>query len=346
MSDDQIHRQAKPQEEKLASMDAALKTLRGHLKTGKPVEIAGKTYSPAELKDMADRVMEARKACAGQLAGLHESQGRLQKVAQSVHRIATATPHPMPKIDVEKAIAWIEGKLAIKLAALQQEAIRQACQQKILVITGGPGVGKTTLVRSILEIFRAKKMKCVLAAPTGRAAKRMAETTGQTAKTIHRLLEFDPATGDFKRNQQHPLTGDRGFIDEEVRGYFEFDAKGYWFTSPSIAKALVEVHKRGVKVEVILDRSRTEMENEQAEFIVQNGVPTFIDDKHTTAHNKLIIIDGNVAITGSFNFTDQSENENAENLLVIRDKGIADKFTANWKAHAEHSGRYGKQAQR
>ena len=88
------------------------------------------------------------------------------------------------------------------------------------------------------------------------------------------------------------------------------------------------------------------MENEQAEFIVQNGVPTFIDDKHTTAHNKLIIIDGNVVITGSFNFTDQSENENAENLLVIRDKGIADKFTANWKAHAEHSGRYGKQVQR
>ena len=122
--------------------------------------------------------------------------------------------------------------------------------------------------------------------------------------------------------------------------------QAYWFTSPSIAKALVEVHKRGVKVEVILDRSRTEMENEQAEFIVQNDVPTFIDDKHTTAHNKVIIIDGNVVITGSFNFTDQSENENAENLLVIRDKGIADKFTANWKAHAKHSGRYEKQVQR
>ena len=117
-------------------------------------------------------------------------------------------------IDVEKAIAWVEGKLGIKLAALQQEAIRQACQQKMLVITGGPGVGKTTLVRSILEIFQAKKMKCVLAAPTGRAAKRMAETTGQTAKTIHRLLEFDPATGEFKRNQQHPLTGDLFVLDE------------------------------------------------------------------------------------------------------------------------------------
>jgi phosphatidylserine/phosphatidylglycerophosphate/cardiolipin synthase-like enzyme len=116
----------------------------------------------------------------------------------------------------------------------------------------------------------------------------------------------------------------------------------YWFTSASIAKALVAAHKRGVKVEVILDRSRTEMDNEQADFIVQNDVPTFIDDKHTTAHNKVIVIDGNVVITGSFNFTDQAENENAENLLIIRDKGIAGKFTANWQAHVKHSGRYEK----
>ena len=132
----------------------------------------------------------------------------------SIHRIASATPHPLPHIDVEKAIAWVEGKLGIQLAAGQQEAIRQACQQKMLVITGGPGVGKTTLVRSILEIFTAKALKCVLAAPTGRAAKRMAETTGRTAKTIHRLLEFDPATGEFKRNQQNPLKGDLFVLDE------------------------------------------------------------------------------------------------------------------------------------
>ena len=145
------------------------------------------------------------------LTALHRAEVGL---AQSVHRIASATPHPLPTIDVEKAIAWVEGKLGIKLAAGQQEAIRQACQQKMLVITGGPGVGKTTLVRSILEIFTAKKLKCVLAAPTGRAAKRLAETTGRTAKTIHRLLEFDPATGEFKRNQQNPLKGDLFVLDE------------------------------------------------------------------------------------------------------------------------------------
>jgi exodeoxyribonuclease V alpha subunit len=114
----------------------------------------------------------------------------------------------MPAIATEKAIGWIEGKLGIKLALGQQEAICQDTQQKMLVITGGPGVGRTTLVRSILEIFQAKNMKCVLAAPTCRLAKRLAETTRQTAKTIHRLLEFDPAGGDFKRDQQDPLTED------------------------------------------------------------------------------------------------------------------------------------------
>ena len=145
------------------------------------------------------------------LASLYRAEVGL---AQSVQRIASATPHPLPRIDVENALAWVEQELDIQLAAAQQEAIRQACQHKMLVITGGPGVGKTTLVRSILEIFSAKELKCVLAAPTGRAAKRLAETTGRTAKTVHRLLEFDPATGDFKRNQQRPLSGDLFVLDE------------------------------------------------------------------------------------------------------------------------------------
>jgi exodeoxyribonuclease V alpha subunit len=145
------------------------------------------------------------------LASLHRAEVGL---AKSVLRIASARPHPLPRIDVDKAIAWVEKRLGIQLAAGQKQAVHQACQHKLLVITGGPGVGKTTLVRSILEIFAAKQMKCVLTAPTGRAAKRLAETTERTAKTLHRLLEFDPATGKFQKDREHPLSGDLFVLDE------------------------------------------------------------------------------------------------------------------------------------
>ncbi len=145
------------------------------------------------------------------LAGLHRAEVGL---AKSIRRLLSARKHPLPKIDVEKAIAWVGHHLKIELAEGQKEAVRQACGRKLLVITGGPGVGKTTVVRSILEIFSTKKLKCVLAAPTGRAAKRLAETTDRTAKTVHRLLEFDPISGEFNRNQDNPLEGDLFVLDE------------------------------------------------------------------------------------------------------------------------------------
>ena len=115
-------------------------------------------------------------------------------------------------INVDVALDWVEKKMGLTLAASQREAIRQATTQKVLVITGGPGVGKTTIVRGILEIFLAKKLRCVLCAPTGRAAKRLAETTGREAKTIHRLLEFDRSGP--KRDRDRPLECDLLIVDE------------------------------------------------------------------------------------------------------------------------------------
>jgi exodeoxyribonuclease V alpha subunit len=119
-----------------------------------------------------------------------------------------------PKIDFEKAVTWCEKKTGKTLAPSQREALKTVLTSRTAIITGGPGVGKTTLVKSILLILRAKKVKCLLCAPTGRAAKRLTETTGLEAKTIHRLLEVDPATGKFSRNEDNPLECDLLIVDE------------------------------------------------------------------------------------------------------------------------------------
>jgi exodeoxyribonuclease V alpha subunit len=117
-------------------------------------------------------------------------------------------------IDTDKAIRWVEEKTKLSLSVSQQLAITIAVKSKIMIITGGPGVGKTTIVNSILKIISAKKVTVLLAAPTGRAAKRLTETTGLTAKTIHRLLEFDPQNRKFKRDQDNPLELDLLVVDE------------------------------------------------------------------------------------------------------------------------------------
>lgn len=123
-------------------------------------------------------------------------------------------PSPWPAIDAGKAIPWVEGHTGIELAASQKEAVRAALAAKVMVITGGPGVGKTTIVNAILAILAVRKVKVLLAAPTGRAAKRMSEATGMEAKTIHRLLEIDPRNGRFRRNADEPLECTLLVVDE------------------------------------------------------------------------------------------------------------------------------------
>lgn len=121
---------------------------------------------------------------------------------------------PWVTIDTNKALPWIEGRTGLTLAPSQREAVSLALRSKVTVITGGPGVGKTTIVNAILRILAAKSVNLLLCAPTGRAAKRMTEATGMEAKTIHRLLEFDPKAFGFKRDEENPLDCDLLVVDE------------------------------------------------------------------------------------------------------------------------------------
>ncbi len=118
-------------------------------------------------------------------------------------------------VDRDKAIDIVEHGLRLTLAANQAQAIRESIDAKVMVITGGPGTGKTTIIRGIIMLHDVSAMRILLAAPTGRAAKRMAEATGREAKTIHRLLEFSPKNDNsFKRNETNPLDADLIIIDE------------------------------------------------------------------------------------------------------------------------------------
>src|SRR5713101_3885054 len=144
------------------------------------------------------------------LAALYRAE---REIAEKLTTLAIGKP-PWPSIDVDKAIPWVERRTKLALADSQKAALRVALVSNVVVITGGPGVGKTTLVNSLLKILIAKAVTIALCAPTGRAAKRLSESTGLEAKTIHRLLETDPRTGRFRRNQDEPLDCDLLAIDE------------------------------------------------------------------------------------------------------------------------------------
>ena len=144
------------------------------------------------------------------LAGLYRAE---RTIAERLMRLANGKL-PWPWIDPAKAVPWVEDRIGLALAESQLAAIRLALMSKVLVMTGGPGVGKTTIVNAILRILGAKGVRLLLCAPTGRAAKRMTEAAGLEAKTIHRLLEVDPRTGGFKRGDDNPLDCDVLVVDE------------------------------------------------------------------------------------------------------------------------------------
>jgi phosphatidylserine/phosphatidylglycerophosphate/cardiolipin synthase-like enzyme len=120
--------------------------------------------------------------------------------------------------------------------------------------------------------------------------------------------------------------------------------QAYSFTSAPIAKALVDARRRGVKVQVILDKSQRTEKYSEADFLAHSSIPTLIDAEHAVAHNKVMVIDHFLVLTGSFNFTKAAEESNAENLLLINDAALAKEYAANWQAHEHHSEAYDREA--
>lgn len=159
--------------------------------------------------------------------------------------------------------------------------------------------------------------------------------------------------GSFSLAEQIPATGTmdvyfspRGGVTQAIvteinNAKSEILVQAYSFTSAPIAKALVEAKKRGIRIEAVLDKSQRSEKYSSADFIAHASIPTYIDDKHAIAHNKIIIIDKQVLITGSFNFTKSAEERNAENLLVINgNKPLAEKYIQNFMTHKAHSESY------
>jgi phosphatidylserine/phosphatidylglycerophosphate/cardiolipin synthase-like enzyme len=130
-------------------------------------------------------------------------------------------------------------------------------------------------------------------------------------------------------------------VKEIAKAKQEILVQAYSFTSKDIAEALVDAKKRGVHVEIILDKSNRSQRYSAADFTFNMGIPTYIDAQHAIAHNKVIIIDGKTVITGSFNFTKAAEERNAENLLILKDKDLAKHYIDNWNRHKGHSEVYG-----
>ena len=136
-----------------------------------------------------------------------------RRVAGCVLAILDTRPSFRP-IDVPAALAWVSRKLSFELSPAQRKAVEMALGSKFSVVTGGPGVGKTTIIRALLDVWRARGLRVALVAPTGRAARRMAESTGGEAATVHRLLKWNPQRGGFVHNAENPLEADVFVVDE------------------------------------------------------------------------------------------------------------------------------------
>jgi exodeoxyribonuclease V alpha subunit len=197
------------------------------------VEAQGHCYAERDaLVELATAMLEASAEGVREALGELERAGRVrcealasgaaaiyrpelfaaeQRVAE---RLGALVREVRPLAHVERAIADFERLSGLELAPEQRDAVRMVATSKVLVVTGGPGVGKTTIVRAILALCDSARLEVCLCAPTGRAAKRMSEATGREAKTIHRLLGYEPRSGLFKHHRLHPLDASALIVDE------------------------------------------------------------------------------------------------------------------------------------
>ena len=178
------------------------------------LEVDAEVVERALARDLADEALVDETRDGESWIFLPALQRSERGAAGHLGRLLGAGGPPWGDIDPEKAIPWAEQRVGFELSDSQRAAVACAIRERVTVITGGPGVGKTTIVNAVLRIVRAKGVRARLCAPTGRAAKRLAESTGLEASTIHRLLEFDPATGGFRHGLDQPLDTDLVVVDE------------------------------------------------------------------------------------------------------------------------------------
>ena len=181
--------------------------------TEETLEIPAALLPEALATLVSDEAVVVEPISAGRavyLTALHVSESQVARRAADLLQ----APRAVAPIDMTHALAWVEQKTGLALTEEQRQAVCLALQEKLLIITGGPGTGKTTILQAVIRLLEEKKLRIHLASPTGRAAKRLAEVTGHEATTLHRLLEWNPREGGFQRNARNPLETDFVVVDE------------------------------------------------------------------------------------------------------------------------------------
>ena len=258
---------------------------------------------------------------------LHWEKGITESLAGIMERGADVL-----RFDRDKAIEEVQRDIGITLAANQVRAVREALDKKLLVITGGPGTGKTTIIRSIIKICSSHGRKVALAAPTGRAAKRLSEASGQEAKTIHRLLEFSPKQGGFKRNGDFPLDADMVVIDEASMidtALMYHLLKGIPGTSALVlvgdADQLPSVGAGNVLADIIGSRRVSTVKLD--EIFRQSGESLIIVNAHRINHGDFPFLSSNKEVPQDFYFIELDDPEEVCRMILnMCGKKIPEKF--------------------